>query len=140
MLEKTEGKKTLTVRTFLHIMSYKGIPLGKPLFWYAEQIKEVKFLIKTEKSRMFWAYVSGIQINFFSTLCIFSKALKTYLAKDLWEIWFGDSLAIALIHYRQKIHSKSELKTQRWATISNVNLQLTSIFSLQSVLANANDF
>ena len=60
MLQKTEGKKTLTVRTFLHIMSYKGIPLGKPLFWYAEQIKEVKFLIKTEKSRMFWAYVSGI--------------------------------------------------------------------------------
>ena len=53
MLEKTEGEKNLNRSYVFAYYFIRGIPLGKPLFWYAEQIKEVKFLIKTEKSRMF---------------------------------------------------------------------------------------
>lgn len=57
---KNRGEKNLNRSYVFAYYFIRGIPLGKPLFWYAEQITEVKFLIKTEKSRMFWAYVSGI--------------------------------------------------------------------------------
>lgn len=52
MLEKTEGKKPYPFVRFC-ILFHKGISPGETPLWYAEQIKEVKFLIKTDKSRMF---------------------------------------------------------------------------------------
>ena len=52
---KNRGEKNLNRSYVFAYYFIKLIPLGKPLFWYAEQIKEVKFLIKTDKSRMFGA-------------------------------------------------------------------------------------
>lgn len=53
MLEKTEGEKNLNRSYVFAYYFIRGIPLGKPLFWYAEQIKEVKFLIKRKNRECF---------------------------------------------------------------------------------------
>lgn len=72
--KKPRGKNLNRSYVFAYYF-IKLIPPGKPLFWYAEQIKEVKFLFTTDKSRMFEHNTFQTYKYTFSAYCVFFQGL-----------------------------------------------------------------